>query len=176
MVVADAQAQIESATLTERAPTDFDGQTFERVGGRMLESGVVIDARLTGLPTALSSPQMALSPLPAPPVSPRTLAILALALAGLATGLALAQPLFATRHAQHDSPRSNAPNVTQRRLRERALARLEALERAHRAGDLAPKVYARRRARLMERAMAVAPHADMEEAAAARGPVSGADS
>jgi len=175
LVVADAQARIESAALTERAPTDFDGQTFERVGGKMLESGVVIDALLTGLPTALSSPQMALAPLPAPPVSPRTLAILALALAGLATGLALAQPLLAARRGPGDSPRSRASTAAQRRMRERALARLEALEREHRAGDLAPKVYARRRARLMERAMAVAPPSAVEDPAAARGPAAGAD-
>ena len=154
LVVSDPEVRIESAVLDAREPTTFEGRTLERLVGRWLEADSVIDARISGLPEAMGSPQMALAPLPPPPVSQRTLSLLALALATLASMLALVAPWAMGRGLMVD--RSSSTYTRPPALR-RALRRLADLERRNRAGDLSPKAYAKRRAQLLERTLALAP-------------------
>ncbi len=150
VVASDPAVRIESEQLPDRAPTELEGVALERVGGRLLESGLAVTTRLTGLPEAVTSPQTALAPMPDLPMAPRTIALLAMSMAGAAALIALVVTFWSPSGVNNASSSAADRDA---RARGRILDRLAALDAANRDGRLAPRDYAARRAALLEQAL-----------------------
>ncbi|MCB0215542.1 MAG: c-type cytochrome [Chloroflexi bacterium] len=151
VIVIGENLRVESAALPERLEEDRGGERITDISGRQLAAGSEVRVRIDGLPEPSAEAQAAMTrPLAPLPYDPALLAGICLALATLG-GLALAaQPLWRRDPSSIRLARALSAE------RSAVVARIAALDRSLRDGEIAPDEHRRRRAALIERAIGLA--------------------
>lgn len=155
LLVMGEGAVVESPDLPDLSTSDFSGQPVAIASGGGLAAGAPVRVRVTGLPAAGSAAPGAAMPLRAPPLDQRLLPAMALI-------VALAGGIVALNYSNRTNPGRDRRYARQAAVeRERVLAALAELDTANAGLSGDDLDYSRRRAVLLDRALALTRQRDM---------------